>query len=1602
MQSRFNLRNTILTGFLILTELLGLLVIFVGFVKADTPLTSLSGVISDPNAIIDADHAFSPTISSQTTVSVVSTNNCQEDTTASKPQEHDYKFTPSANSPKTMTVVMKYTNVGLDNNGNAIDATVTVTATNVTDWIEIYEIGHVRLSSLKNSSSFYAKDMNAQVQINFTNKDQTTNKDQPAKVSGHLSFSNINNLKNLMLPLATANDPITTTGIKNISQIYCAPATSSTGGDVTHLVYSKDEKNIIISDGIPNDNVKNTSKCIMFTAVFNSVSSLNYSFTGTSTSTNKYKQFDTGFTMGSIVDVAIPPITKKGIDERPDDKKQAGKQTALKAKSAFQIVPKAKFWQIPDLKKSITQRKFQETLQQKQIAAPDIKIADTTKQEDPFKIRPLYYLQQNLPQKSASYLTIYQIKDPLNDTWTLDPDGTNEVNVKITDEQGNNRASDFSVSYDSSRDTQTKNTLTINATTNALGKTDFYGHVYTFVISGSFAKDSEGRLVTKDNINNPDSSYTGYTEKIPNTAQIKYTKASSDTDTEYTTNTAYAYIAYPSERPDISVDSNTGIDLDNKTITGTIKDNLVHGQDSLYWDLTINYTNSSGVSKSTSLNLNNPSDSQHQNRVYKNDSTSSDSGVNFTAKLPDDIKMPNTQDEKDDYSKFTITATNRYGILGHHDYNLPWWTLDKDGLLTIYPHTITPTITPTEQVDNSSWPWDSQRKNVTSIKILKSAPSTGNGAGVKVEGSLKHMFSSMNSLTSIEGLDNLQPVSKQSLDFSYLFAEDSKLEKLDLSGLDMSNATWVSGMLKDVSSLSILSLSNKNKLLIKNSSDNEKPMLRSGSWQEVGSTGTEDDPTGKPISTADLLDLYSSDNYTTAPNKTTYVWTDPDASPWWEVTNGVLKIHKHTIHRNPASASDWPWSSHANEITEVDIDGDGVVKAQGSLAYMFSGLSKLTTIKGLSNLQTSNITSVAHLFDGCNALTKLDLPDNFVTQSVTDISHMFDGCTNLSAIQGLDKFNTSSVTSMSYLFYKCESLTNLDLPDKFVTQSVTDISHMFDGCTNLSAIQGLDKFNTSSVTSMSYLFYKCESLTNLDLPDKFVTQSVTDISHMFDGCIALKDIIGLDKFDTSKVTNMSYMFRWDGALKSLNLQNFDMSSVTNTPDKTGTTDMFANNNNLSELSLGEKTQFKGDPGLCEATVSAPPYKYGDVHSKNWQAVGSGTGGTVSDPTGAVLSKQELIDRYTNDSSSSNPIKETYVWDKTWWTLDNGLLTIYPHDINVVPNNDFDKVKADTWPWDSQRADVTSIQIIGNSDSSLGDNVQVEGSLKHMFSGMPKLTSVQGLNYLHPNPLLNSKLNNQKTLDFSYLFAEDAEDSKLEKLDLSGLDMSNATWVTNMFSGDNSLQKLTLSNKNRLQTSTPQKSNAALPSPNNENYTKNWQAKSSENEEDHYPTGKVYTAKDLENLYSNTNAPKGPTTYVWQPTGNLMFTQVPASLNYKVIRLPEFFTNSIKSSGNSSQTIKIQDSRAFRTGLKKSWNVQLTLIAKDLKGAQLHFSDDKTEYTGSGPYLIPAGNFTQKQDKYSWSTNDDGIQLDLQNLNYKNVENKSYNLEIDYNLTNSVN
>ena len=52
----------------------------------------------------------------------------------------------------------------------------------------------------------------------------------------------------------------------------------------------------------------------------------------------------------------------------------------------------------------------------------------------------------------------------------------------------------------------------------------------------------------------------------------------------------------------------------------------------------------------------------------------------------------------------------------------------------------------------------------------------------------------------------------------------------------------------------------------------------------------------------------------------------------------------------------------------------------------------------------------------------------------------------------------------------------------------------------------------------------------------------------WDGYTALEEIIGLEYLDTSKVTNMSYLFWNCSSLTSLDLSNFDISSVTYMPN----------------------------------------------------------------------------------------------------------------------------------------------------------------------------------------------------------------------------------------------------------------------------------------------------------------------------------------------------------------------------------------------------------------------------------------------------------------------
>ena len=244
---------------------------------------------------------------------------------------------------------------------------------------------------------------------------------------------------------------------------------------------------------------------------------------------------------------------------------------------------------------------------------------------------------------------------------------------------------------------------------------------------------------------------------------------------------------------------------------------------------------------------------------------------------------------------------------------------------------------------------------------------------------------------------------------------------------------------------------------------------------------------------------------------------------------------------NEDHSPDWykddGYYNNTNIITKVVFDVSFAKARPTSCFCWFYGCQYLTTIEGIENLSTENVTDMMRMFDGCSALKTLDL-SYFDTKNVTRMSNMFSNCYALTTLN-LPRFNTQNVESMDEMFRSCASLTTLDL-SSFNTQNVESMDEMFRSCSALTTLD-LSSFNTQNVTDMSWMFENCSALTTLDL-SSFNTQNVTDMSEMFEKCSALTTL-DLSSFNTKNVQSMSSMFEGCSALTTLDLSNFDTRNV---------------------------------------------------------------------------------------------------------------------------------------------------------------------------------------------------------------------------------------------------------------------------------------------------------------------------------------------------------------------------------------------------------------------------------------------------------------------------
>lgn len=135
-----------------------------------------------------------------------------------------------------------------------------------------------------------------------------------------------------------------------------------------------------------------------------------------------------------------------------------------------------------------------------------------------------------------------------------------------------------------------------------------------------------------------------------------------------------------------------------------------------------------------------------------------------------------------------------------------------------------------------------------------------------------------------------------------------------------------------------------------------------------------------------------------------------------------------------------PWYEFSNKITSVKIVNE--IKPINTSHY-FLGMTNLTNIEGLKNINTSNTVNMDGMFEGCEKITSLDLK-SFNTKNVTSMSSMFRNTKGLNSLD-LSSFDTSRVTDMSKMFMNCGhdgNMRELNL-SSFDTRNVKDKKGMF-------------------------------------------------------------------------------------------------------------------------------------------------------------------------------------------------------------------------------------------------------------------------------------------------------------------------------------------------------------------------------------------------------------------------------------------------------------------------------------------------------------------------------------------------------------------------------
>ena len=193
-----------------------------------------------------------------------------------------------------------------------------------------------------------------------------------------------------------------------------------------------------------------------------------------------------------------------------------------------------------------------------------------------------------------------------------------------------------------------------------------------------------------------------------------------------------------------------------------------------------------------------------------------------------------------------------------------------------------------------------------------------------------------------------------------MFYDKSKIKKIDLKMLDISNVTMMGSMFERCSGLTSLDLTGLDTSNVTNMDS-----------MFCGCSGlTNLDLT--PLDTSKVTDMDSMFSY----------------------CSGLTSLDLTPLDTSKVTNMGYMFRS-CSGLTSLDLtplDTSNVTDMHG----MFSDCSGLTSFD-LTPLDTSNVTSMKYMFYGCSGLTSFDLT-GWNTSNVTSMEYMFYGCTSLITI----------------------------------------------------------------------------------------------------------------------------------------------------------------------------------------------------------------------------------------------------------------------------------------------------------------------------------------------------------------------------------------------------------------------------------------------------------------------------------------------------------------------------------------------------------------------------------------------------------------------------